>query len=249
LTFNLEFWYTAEVNLRESRRFFLIMKTDWKSWIYQKAETVIKTAATPLPVKEVAFQAVRFAVACGKSHPVSFALRPIVMHRHLRLAVGLNLILIAVATAVLSPFPTLAQNTGGAYLAVAPEGEINLVTKPGVVVPVENYVITQRFWLLHSGLDMSVPLGTPVKPIMKGRVKQAERNWFGYGNMVVVEHGKDFESLYGHLSKINVQVGDEVNTETIIGLSGSTGHSTGPHLHLEIHQDGKAINPAPILGI
>jgi murein DD-endopeptidase MepM/ murein hydrolase activator NlpD len=67
--------------------------------------------------------------------------------------------------------------------------------------------------------------------------------------MIVVSHGPEFESLYAHLSKINVFVGQEVNTGTIIGLSGSTGRSTGPHLHLEIHQDGKLINPALILGV
>jgi murein DD-endopeptidase MepM/ murein hydrolase activator NlpD len=84
---------------------------------------------------------------------------------------------------------------------------------------------------------------------MKGIVTKTEYNWFGYGNMIVVSHGPDFESLYAHLSKIDVKVGEQVTTDSIIGLSGSTGHSTGPHLHLEIHQDGKAIDPAPVLGL
>jgi hypothetical protein len=228
---------------------FLFMNLNWKSWVFGKAEVIIKAAATPLPVKELAFQAVRFAVACGKSHPVSFVLRPVMMHRNLRLAVGMNLVVIAAVAATISPFPSRAENTGGAYLAVVPEGEVNIVTKPGVISPLSNFVLTQGFWLLHAGVDMATPIGTPVRPIMKGQVIKAEKNWFGYGNMIVVAHGRDFESLYGHLSKINVREGDTVDTDTIIGLSGSTGHSTGPHLHLEIYQDGKPINPAPILGI
>jgi murein DD-endopeptidase MepM/ murein hydrolase activator NlpD len=226
------------------------MKINWKKWIFNKAEALIKGATTPLPLKELAFQSINFAVACGRSSPLSFAFRPLFMHDKIRLAVGLNLAFLVLVTALLSPFPTFATNAGGPMLlAVAPEGEANLTTKPGVISPLPVLVETQGFWLLHAGIDLATPVGTPVHPIMKGTVIKAEDSWFGYGNMIMVAHGPDFQSLYAHLSKILVKVGDEVTTETVIGLSGSTGHSTGPHLHLEIHQDGKAINPAPILGL
>jgi murein DD-endopeptidase MepM/ murein hydrolase activator NlpD len=84
---------------------------------------------------------------------------------------------------------------------------------------------------------------------MKGVIIKTENNWFGYDKMIVVSHGPDFESLYANLSQINVKVGDSVTTDTVIRLSGSTGRSTGPHLHLEVHQDGKAIDPGSILGL
>jgi murein DD-endopeptidase MepM/ murein hydrolase activator NlpD len=223
---------------------------NWKRWIFKKAEFLIKEATTPLPLKELAFQAINFAVACGKSNPLSFAIRPLVMHQKLRLAVGLNLTLMVLLATVFSPFPSLATNTGGPILlAVAPEGEAHLTTQPGVVSPLPTLNETQGFWLLHPGVDLATDIGTPVRPIMNGIVTKEEYNWFGYGNMIVVSHGADFESLYAHLSKINVRVGDIVTTDVVIGLSGSTGRSTGPHLHLEIHQDGKAIDPGPILGL
>jgi murein DD-endopeptidase MepM/ murein hydrolase activator NlpD len=226
------------------------MNKNWKNWIFKKAEVLIREVTTPLPLKELAFQAANFASTCGKSNPVSFALRPIAMHQNLRLAVGLYLAIMAVLTALLSPSLSLATNTGGpVVLTVAPEGEIHLTTKPGVISPLPVLLKTQGFWLLHSGIDLSTAIGTPVKPIMKGTVTKTENNWFGYGNMIVVSHGADFESLYAHLSVINAKVGDSVTTDTVIGLSGSTGKSTGPHLHLEIRQDGKVIDPGPILGL
>jgi murein DD-endopeptidase MepM/ murein hydrolase activator NlpD len=242
--------YTATQISAQAGDFFIMKTFNWKRWVFKKAEALIKGATTPLPLKEMAFQAINFAVACGKSNPVSFAVRPLVMHQNLRLAVGLNLALFVFVTALFSPFPSFAPNTGGPImLAVVPEGEAHLTTNPGVVSPIPKLNETQGFWLLHPGIDLATDTGTPVRPIMKGIVTKTEYNWFGYGNMIVVSHGPDFESLYAHLSKIDVKVGEQVTTDSIIGLSGSTGHSTGPHLHLEIHQDGKAIDPAPVLGL
>lgn len=225
------------------------MKINWKRWVFKKAETLIKGMTTPLPLKELAFQAVNFAVACGKSNPLSFALRPLMMHQRLRLVVGINLVLIVLLAALYSPVSTYANTRGPVLLAVVPEGDVHLTTKPGVVSPLPVLNETQGFWLLHPGIDLATPIGTPVRPIMNGKVIRTETNWFGYGNMIVIAHGADFESLYAHLSKISVNVGDQVTTDNVIGFSGSTGHSTGPHLHLEVHQDGKAINPAPLLGL
>ncbi len=222
---------------------------NWKRWIFKKTEAVISEATAPLSIKEMAFQAANFAASCGQSNPLSFALRPVVTHRHLRLTVGLVLTIFVLIMALYSPFPTKASGSATTAEAIAGEGEAQLITKPGVVSPLPRLNVTQGFWLLHAGIDLATPLGTPVKPIMKGVVTRADYDLFGYGNMVVISHGADFESLYAHLSKINVKEGETVTSDTVIGLSGSTGRSTGPHLHLEIHQDGKAIDPAPILGL
>ena len=218
--------------------------------VIEHAEKWIKVAATPLLLKELGWRLIEFVVRCGKSNPISFALRPIMGYRHLKTAVGVNMALMALGIAIFGPFPSLAANTGGNLeIVVASEGEVHLTTDNSVQVPLSNFRVSQRFWMLHSGLDMAAQIGEPVRPVMAGRVVKAEKNWFGYGNMVIVSHSPEYESLYGHLSKILVKEGDEVTPDTVLGLVGSTGRSTGPHLHLEIHENGRSINPAQVLGI
>jgi len=224
-------------------------KTSWNLWVFEKAEKIIKTATTPLSFKELAWRAINFTVACGKSNPLSFAVRPIADHRRLRLIVGLSLVIFVMVAAFFAPLPSLASDTGGAStIAVLPEGEVKLTTEEAVKWPISSREISQGFWLLHAGIDIRTPVGTPVNPVMRGVVKETEVSRFGYGEKIVIAHQEGYETLYAHLSKINVLVGDEVTTESVIGLSGSTGRSTGPHLHLEIHSDGKPINPLLILG-
>ena len=94
----------------------------------------------------------------------------------------------------------------------------------------------------HSGIDISSDRGTPVKAPAPGTVlfagSQAE-----YGNTVILEHGNDIKSLYGHLQKIQVTQGQHVERGQLIALSGNTGKSSGPHLHYEILVKGQAVNP------
>ena len=98
----------------------------------------------------------------------------------------------------------------------------------------------------HTGQDFAVPTGTPALAVSSGVVAFA--GWDGgYGNLVRVRHANGVESWYGHLSAIHVHVGDRVQTGTELGLTGSTGNSTGPHLHLEIRVDDKPTDPIPWL--
>ncbi len=99
---------------------------------------------------------------------------------------------------------------------------------------------------LHSGMDFRVPYGHDVHPSGTGTVTKAGWNG-GYGRMVEVDHGNGVKTRYAHLSKILVSVGDHVDRSTIVGKSGSSGRSTGPHLHYEVRKDGKAVNPLPFL--
>ena len=105
--------------------------------------------------------------------------------------------------------------------------------------------ITQEPHAGHMAFDIAVPVGTPIKTTMDGKVIHAGWNNQGYGNLVIVENGA-YRTYYAHLSSIPVSVGEQVAAGTVIGLSGNTGHSTGPHLHYEIRQNKVAINPSAL---
>ncbi len=94
----------------------------------------------------------------------------------------------------------------------------------------------------HKGLDIRGPMGAPIKAMAKGKVIFAGRKG-GYGNCIILKHGNGFETLYGHLSKIDVKPGENIDIAQHIGNIGSTGRSTGPHLHYEVHRNGQRINP------
>lgn len=100
----------------------------------------------------------------------------------------------------------------------------------------------------HGGIDIAVPVGTNVYPAMPGKV--IFTGYKGdYGNLVILSHGYGYETYYGHLSKILVKEGMQVDFDKIIALSGNTGKTTGPHLHFEIRFNGKKVNPSSLLYI
>jgi murein DD-endopeptidase MepM/ murein hydrolase activator NlpD len=94
----------------------------------------------------------------------------------------------------------------------------------------------------HTGIDLSIPLRTPVRATADGIVSFSGMNG-GSGNLVVLEHGHGFSTLYAHNSKLAVKVGQKVKRGDIISYSGSTGNSTGPHVHYEIWKSGRPVNP------
>ena len=96
---------------------------------------------------------------------------------------------------------------------------------------------------LHAGLDFAAPIGTPIYATADGRIITAGNTGNGYGNHVVINHGYGYETLYGHMSKIKVRVGQKVKRGEVIGWVGSTGKSTGPHCHYEVHKNGQKIDP------
>lgn len=95
---------------------------------------------------------------------------------------------------------------------------------------------------MHSGIDFRGPVGTPIYATADGVIVTAEYAG-GYGNHVVIDHGYGYETLYAHMSDIAVQAGDRVQRGDLIGELGSTGRSSGPHLHYEVHLNGQAVNP------
>lgn len=225
----------------------------WKQTITDISTRVIQRHSMPLAAKELAWRALGFVTRCRNSNPVSYALRPLFSHKHLHLGIGLAMIVSLASLSLLSPLNSLAvDNTGGGPVAVnvLPAGDVNPTTHESVRVPTKYVYISQGFWAWHPGIDMASHIGEPVNPVMDGVITQVLHDTWDYGNHIIITHANKYTSLYAHLSKIYVTVGQPVTTATIIGAVGSTGRSTGPHLHLEIHDElNRPFNPAPFLGI
>lgn len=119
----------------------------------------------------------------------------------------------------------------------------------GFSLPIEGGITSpfgSRWGRPHAGVDLQLHTGDTVGSAFDGVVRMSMW-YYGYGNCVVIRHHNGIETLYGHLSKRLVNVGDLVNAGQVIGLGGSTGHSTGPHLHFETRFMGKAFNPQNLI--
>ena len=98
-------------------------------------------------------------------------------------------------------------------------------------------------WLWHNGIDLSAKIGTPVYATADGTIININKSRFGYGNLIEIKHTNEFRTKYTHLHKITTKVGDKIKHGQIIGTVGSTGLSTGPHLHYEIIRNNRSIDP------
>lgn len=113
-------------------------------------------------------------------------------------------------------------------------------------LPHPGYVST-HFSAWHPGVDITAELGTSIHPILKGKIIDIVYGIFGLGHFVTVEHEQGYKSTYGHMGKIVVKIGDQVTPSSILGEVGMTGHTSGPHTHLEITHDGSYIDPQMLL--
>ncbi len=118
-------------------------------------------------------------------------------------------------------------------------------SKP-LILPHPGYLST-RFSPWHPGIDIATGLGMPIHPIIDGEVTEVGRDIFGLGNFVVVSHQNDFKSKYAHMGKIYVKIGDKITQGNSLGEVGLTGHTSGPHTHLEVTREGNYVNPQSLL--
>lgn len=125
---------------------------------------------------------------------------------------------------------------------IQPE-EKEIKTEKSIRLPVENFRITQNYHVFHPGMDFAGVMGSPVYTIGEGIVESVVNDKWAFGKHIIIDHGNGMKSLYAHLSKIEVKEGEKVTKDSIIGLLGSTGWSTGPHLHFQIWENGKLVNP------
>ncbi|BCJ78151.1 hypothetical protein CS0771_76950 [Catellatospora sp. IY07-71] len=133
--------------------------------------------------------------------------------------------------------------------AAAPKPKPAAPKPPAWVMPMKGAEVTscfgQRWGVLHAGIDFAMPNGTPIRAVGKGTVVSTGWAYSGYGISVVVDHHNGYLTHYAHMSRDAVAVGDEVKAGDTIGYEGSTGDSTGPHLHFEVHKGSmwNQINP------
>ena len=170
-------------------------------------------------------------------------LRRVFEHKSFKKALGGNLaLMVFLGSFIPNTVPPIE-----AELTIVGETSGPIVTQKTVQYPLENYTITQGFSLFHPGIDLAAPKGVGVFPVKDGVVEDVSYSRYAYGNAILVNHGNETSSLYAHLAKIEVEPGQKVTTLTQLGNVGATGHTTGPHLHLEIRNHGVPINPFVIL--
>ena len=147
---------------------------------------------------------------------------------------------------------TGAAETTTAYSSPVPVRGISVPSR----MPLEGASLTSSFGMRnhpvlggrrqHAGVDLAAPTGTPVYATADGIVSRAD--WFSsYGLFISIEHGASMQTRFGHLSRLAVAAGDSVKKGDLIGYVGSTGRSTGPHLHYEVRVEGLAVNPIPYM--
>ena len=137
-----------------------------------------------------------------------------------------------------------ARSSGSGQTVSNPSGPVRFLR------PVHGPITSgfgMRWGRMHQGLDFGASTGTPVGAGGRGVVSFAGWNAGGFGNLVVIQHRLGYQTWYGHMSSINVRAGQSVAGGTRIGAVGSTGHSTGPHLHFEVRLNGTPMNPAGYL--
>ena len=183
-----------------------------------------------------------------KSHPLSKLLRPLFEGKKPKKIFGVLLVFVVFLSGFFVP-PASSLEAYQEEELVTLVAEVEIETQDAAELPFklsQDCYISQEFWYLHPAIDIAAPRGTVINPITTGKVISIGYQP-GYGRTIIIEHDNNLISLYAHLSQIEVENEEEVTQETIIGRVGSTGFATGNHLHLEIKEDGKYLNPRTFL--
>lgn len=181
-----------------------------------------------------------------RGNKISRLLRPFFSHKQLKRIVGTNLAVLAMASSTLPQIHAADPEPSEQIISVK---NTQVETTVAVSLPTKNIIINQYFGMWHPGIDLDGETGDTITAITKGIVAEVVHSKFAYGNAVTIKHGGEMTSLYAHLSKIEVSVGQSVEAGEKLGEMGSTGWSTGSHLHLEVHENGRPINPLMVLPI
>jgi murein DD-endopeptidase MepM/ murein hydrolase activator NlpD len=150
---------------------------------------------------------------------------------------------------VLPTIPRAARvRSSASNFGQCPGGYTGILGSGAFVWPADNHSLSgYDYSAIHPGLDIRAGAGAPLYATDAGVVVYAGWNDWGYGNLVAIDHGNGWQSVYGHLSQWNVQCGQSVSQGELIGLAGSTGRSSGAHLHFELRYNGGYVNPWSVL--
>lgn len=152
--------------------------------------------------------------------------------------------------ALLTFYPAVNLPTNGHQTEVFAAEQIVSVSADSLPfqfsLPHPGYLSTP-FSYYHPGVDIATGLSMPVHPVAPGSISTIDYGFFGLGHAIVVSHAGGFESTYGHMGRIFVRAGDQVSQTSILGEVGLTGHTSGPHTHVEIRKDGNLIDPQKVL--
>lgn len=179
------------------------------------------------------------------SHPISKVFTRAFENKRAKRFVGVGLTVFIMLFGVMGNI-LAANETVAADLTIIMAPDNQVVTEVSLNKPLEG-VMAQGFHNFHRGVDILAATGTEIRPIARGRIIEARYGRIGWGNTVVVEHEMGLRSRYAHMRDINVIEGEVVEGDYVLGTVGMTGWTTGPHLHLEIYQNGRAIDPKTVL--
>ncbi len=161
---------------------------------------------------------------------------------------GLGLVLTIFSWGILVP-ETIAnvETARDKSILIGNDIPVEIKTEHTFKYPLEKFTFTQGFSWHHWGIDLAIAEGTAIYPVARGKVLETGNLSWGYGKFILIDHENGQRSLYAHFQKQEVKKDDIVSKDTIIGRVGSTGWSSGPHLHLEIYQNGLPLNPLEVL--
>jgi murein DD-endopeptidase MepM/ murein hydrolase activator NlpD len=179
-------------------------------------------------------------------HPISRLFIKAFEHKKAKRILGVSLSILALALGLMSQAVLAAQKQTVVEPTLMTSPQETVVTETTLDKPLEG-VISQEFSAYHRAIDVLSPTGTPIKSVAEGVVKEARFSSWGWGNTVLIIHPNGLVSRYAHMQKIMVKTGEKINKNTEVGTVGMTGWTTGPHLHLEIYQNGRAIDPQAVL--
>jgi murein DD-endopeptidase MepM/ murein hydrolase activator NlpD len=213
-----------------------------------RLQVQVSKRRSPLVLKKDILTKIEDIKKIRRGSKISRVFRQFFEQKRIKAILGTNLILLALlASTFTSKASALAEIPE--ELAVLSSGAIEIVTKVVMRPPLDQVNISQGFYAFHPAIDFDGLTGDPVYPIMKGQVEAIVFARYALGNHIIINHGEGLKSLYAHLSKIEVGSGEEVENDQIIGRVGATGRAFGDHLHLEVIDNGRRINPRTLLGI
>ena len=209
----------------------------------------ISKRRSPLVLKEETLEKIETLKKIRRGSKVSRLFRHLFEQKRIKAILGTNLILLALLVSIFGSKTSALASIPEELTTLSP-GVIEMVTtKVGIRPPLDEVNISQGFSSFHPAIDFDGLTGDPVYPIMKGKIEATIYARFALGYHININHGKGLNSVYAHLTEIEVQAGEEVETDRVIGRVGATGRAFGDHLHLEVIDNGRHLNPRILLGI